>query len=77
VRDDTSQPWRVSSLARFVDDLDVPRKSDIGLPRVAGPTISSSASTRLGCFSMSGVSPRPPPAGGASARCPLGPRARP
>ena len=59
MRDDTSNPRRASSSASFVDDFDVHRSNDIGLPRVSGWTSSSSASSRPGCLSINGLSPPP------------------
>lgn len=59
MRDDTSKPLRTRSLANFVDDFDVQRSNDIGLPRVSGWTSSSRASSRPGCFSLNGRSPPP------------------
>ena len=59
MRDDTSNPRRTSSSASFVDDFDVQRSNDIGLPRVSGCTSSSSASSRPGCLSINGLSPPP------------------
>ena len=47
-RADTSKPWRTRSSASLVDDFDVQRSRDIGLPRVSGYTSSSSASSKPG-----------------------------
>ena len=43
----------------MVEDFDVQRSNDIGLPRVSGWTSPSSASSRPGCLSINGLSPPP------------------
>ena len=43
----------------LVEDFDVHRNNDIGLPRVSGWTSSSSAASKPGCLSINGLSPPP------------------
>ena len=53
------KPWRTRSSASLAVDLDVQRRNDIGLPRVAGCTSSSRASKRPGCLTSALMSPPP------------------